>query len=127
MPESEPEVQYHFRSHQFERAVIEWVDNNNSPNANITIAWTYSEFVAILSANLYDNNRPQLPSNFYRHLLTLPGSVLRGLPGTLLAEAARQVDGFLEHYAIDRPNPVLLYVEIIEGEAYWVAFHGPDR
>ncbi|KAF9060304.1 hypothetical protein BDP27DRAFT_1370674 [Rhodocollybia butyracea] len=127
MPESKAEILYLFRSNQFQRAINEWHVNNNSPDANITVAWTYTEFVAILSANPYDNKRPQLPSNFYLHLLKLPGSVLRCLPGALLAEAAGQVDGFLEHYAIDRPNPVLLYMEIIEGEAYWVAFHGPDR
>ncbi|KAF9065699.1 hypothetical protein BDP27DRAFT_1549479 [Rhodocollybia butyracea] len=127
MLKTQDENHYHFRSLQFENAILNWKEYKNSYEANSSLAWHYFDFLKVIDNCPEGTAAPKLPDDFFNNLYNMPGYVLQLFPSKVLVEAITESPGLLKYYGMSRPFPVVIQEEHTVDSDTWLIFCGPDR
>ncbi|KAF9058857.1 hypothetical protein BDP27DRAFT_1503981 [Rhodocollybia butyracea] len=113
---------YHFRSLQFENAILNWKEYKNSYEADSSLAWHYFDFLEVIDNCPEGTVAPKLPDDFFNNLYNMPGYVLRLFPSKVLVEAITESPGLLKYYGMSRPFPVVIQEEHTMDSDTWLIF-----
>ena len=127
MPKTQDENHNHFRSLQFENAILNWNEYKNSYEASNSLAWHYFDFLEVLDNCPKGTEAPKLPDDFFLNLFNMPGYILRLFPTKVLVKAITETPGLLRYYGMSRLFPIVIQEEHTVDSDGWVIFDGPDR